>query len=29
MRLRTGSAGLLVDKKRCRIVSGERLVIAE
>ena len=26
-RLRTGSAGLLEDKKRCRMVSEERLCI--
>ena len=28
-RLRTGSAGLLGDKKRCRMVSDERCVIVE
>ena len=28
-RLRTGSAGLLEDKKRCRMVSDERCVICD
>ena len=28
-RLRTGSAGLLEDKKRCRIVSDERCVMCD
>lgn len=28
-RLRTGSAGLLVDKKRCRMVSDERCIMCD
>ena len=28
-RLRSGSAGLLEDKKRCRIVSDERCIICD
>ena len=28
-RLRTGSAGLLEDKKRCRMVSDERCVMCD